>query len=141
MKKPLDLYSYIVAEESHPDGAVIIKENSYGNWMYIILEGRAKIIKKIPRGEILIDYLEEGSIFGKTGLIGDVNTQRNTSLVSNGPVTLGVLDFQKLDKDWISLPPPLRSLLTCLIKKRREALSTVISMSVDLSSNLNKVKK
>ena len=89
----------------------------------------------------MVDYLEEGSIFGKTVLLGEVNTPRNTSLVSNGSVTLGVLDPQKLDRDWISLPPSLRSLLTCLIKKRREALSTVISMSVDLSDNINKKKR
>lgn len=141
MKMPLDFYSYIVAEESHPDGTVIIKEDSYGNWMYVILEGKAKVKKKTPKGEVLIDYLEEGSVFGTTGLFGDFNAQRNTSLVSDGPITLGVLDPKKLDNDWIALSPSLRSLLACLIKKRREALSTVISMSVDLYSKINKVRK
>lgn len=140
-KKPFDFYAYIVSEESHSDGKVIVEENSHGTWMYVILEGKATVKKKTAKGEVLIDYLEEGSVFGMSSILGDVNTQRNTSLIANGPVTLGVLDPHKLDKDWISLSPPLRSLLTCLIKKRREALSTVISMSVDLYSNINRVKK
>ena len=141
MKKPLDFYSYIVSEETHPDGTVIVKENSYGNWMYIILEGRAKVKKKTPKGEILIDYLEEGSVFGKTGLVfSNFEAQRNTSLIADGPVTLGVLDIKKLDNDWIALSSSLRSLLTCLIKKRQEALSTVISMSEDLYRKIKEVK-
>ena len=141
MEKPFFIfYSYIVAEETHPDGTVIVKENSYSNWMYIILEGRAKVKKKTPKGEILIDYLE-GSVFGKTGLVfSNFDAQRTTSLIADGPVTLGVLDIKKLDNDWIALSSSLRSLLTCLIKKRQEALSTVISMSEDLYSKIKDVK-
>ena len=89
----------------------------------------------------MIDYLEEGSVFGKTGLFSDSKAQRYASLVSDGPVTLGALDIQKLDQDWIALPPQLRSLITSLIKKRRDALGTLISMSVDLHSKINKVRK
>ncbi len=141
MKKPLDLYAYIISEESHPDGTVIIKEKTYGDWVYIILEGKAKVKKKTFKGEVLIDHLEEGSVFGKTSIFSEAEEQRYTSLVSDGPITLGVLDTQKLDKDWIALPPQLRSLINSLIKKRKDALSTFVSMSIDLHNKINKVKK
>ena len=141
MKKPLELYSYIVAEEAYPDGTVIIKENSYGKWMYVLLEGRAKIKKKTLKGEILIDYVEEGSVFGKVNLFGDSDTQRYASLVSDGPVTLGVLDTQKLEKDWNALTPQLRSLISSLIRKRQDAIGTLLSMSIDLNTKIKKIRK
>lgn len=141
MKKPSELDLYIVNEEVHPDGTVIIKENSYGKWLYILLEGRAKVKKKTPKGEILIDYLEAGSVIGKVGLFGDAETQRYASLVSDGPVTIGVLDSQKLEKDWNTLSPQLRSLISSLIKKRQDAIGTLVSMSIDLSTKINNVRK
>jgi CRP-like cAMP-binding protein len=141
MKKPLELYSYIVSEESYPDGTVIIKENSYGKWMYILLEGRAKIKKKTLKGEVLIDHLDEGSVFGKVSLFDNTDTQRYASLVSDGPVTLGVLDTQKLERDWNALTPQMRSLISSLIKKRQDAIGTLVSMSVDLNTKIKKLRK
>ncbi len=36
---------YMVSEERFSDKAVIIKEGSIGDWVYVILEGRVKIKK------------------------------------------------------------------------------------------------
>ena len=38
-----EVLGYIVSEESYADKAVIVKEGSVGDWVYVILKGRVKI--------------------------------------------------------------------------------------------------
>ena len=51
------LNSYIAEEMSYSNGDVIIEEGSQGSWIYVILEGSAKVKKRTPRGIVTIDTL------------------------------------------------------------------------------------
>jgi len=42
------LHSYVVGESTYSDGEVIIEEGSQGSWIYVILEGSAKVKKRTP---------------------------------------------------------------------------------------------
>jgi len=132
MNIPTQLEAYIAAEESYLDGAVIADENSHGDWMYILLEGRAKLKKKTPDGDMVIDRLKAGNIFGEMNLFDTSRSSRFATLVADGPVVVGVLDIRKLHQDWIALSPSLRALIVSLIRKRYEAVSTYVTMMLNL---------
>jgi len=130
MEIPAEFYEYVVSEESYDDGAVLIQENDNGNWMYVILEGRAKVKKKTKRGNVTIDTLKEGNIFGEMVLLQQGDNKRFATIVADGQVVIGGLDTQRLIQDWNSLTPFLKKLIGNLIKRRQEAASKLISMIV-----------
>ena len=43
------VHAYIASEEFYPNGSVIIEEGTVGDWVYVILEGSAKVRKKTPK--------------------------------------------------------------------------------------------
>jgi len=59
------LHSYIAEETTYSDGEVIIEEGSRGSWIYVILEGSAKVKKRTPKGMVTIDILREGGVSAK----------------------------------------------------------------------------
>jgi CRP-like cAMP-binding protein len=118
----------VVSEESYDDGAVLIHENDNGDWMYVILEGRAKVKKRAEKGNVTIDTLKEGNIFGEMVLLQQGDNKRFATVVADGPVVIGGLDTQRLIHDWNSLTPFLKKLIGNLIQRRQEAASKLISM-------------
>ena len=58
---PIDnfLYSYIAQEEEYDEGETIIGEGSKGDWIYLMLQGRAKVKKTTAKGRVTIETLLE----------------------------------------------------------------------------------
>ncbi len=131
MKLPSHFYEYLVNEEIHPDGTVIIQEGNSGDWIYVLLEGKAIVKKKTPRGDVVIDYLKKGNIMGEMVLLHGWKSKRFASVIADGPVTIGVIDTERLVQDWNSLSASLQKLISSLIKKRQEAVNKLISMSIN----------
>ena len=119
--------SYIVAEEDFPDQRVIIKENTPGDWVYVILEGQVKVKKSTPKGMITMAVLKKRSIFGEMALFDKAKRLRTATVVADGPVKLGVLDKERLGKEFESLSPQLRGLIKTLLS-RLEMMTKKASM-------------
>ena len=109
------LYTYVAKEEDFPDRSVIIEEDTAGNWIYVVLEGKVKITQKTPQGAVVINTLREGDIFGEMSFFGRGEISRTASVITDGPARLGLLDSDKLDKDYESLSPQLKELITTLM--------------------------
>lgn len=123
---------YIASEEVYPDKAVIIEEGSKGSWVYVILEGRVKVIKRTRKGVVTLDTLKEGDIFGEMVLLETGQEVRSASVVAtDGPIRLGVLDSQRLLKDYGTLSPQLRTLMRSLIRRLKEATDKVCNIVVE----------
>lgn len=122
---------YLSNEETYESGEIIIKEGITDNWVYIILEGQAKVTKRTDAGIVTIDKLKKGSIFGEMALLGKVQAGRSTSVVAaDDAITVGVLDFQQLLRDYESLSQALRSLITALIMRLEESNEKVATFVV-----------
>ena len=52
IKGPLVDYTYVVDEEGFYDGDEIVHEGNHGNWIWVILEGVAQIVKETPKGAL-----------------------------------------------------------------------------------------
>jgi CRP-like cAMP-binding protein len=113
------LYPYITQEEEYEKGETIIKEGSKGDWVYIILEGLVKIKKMTLKGQITIAPLTEGEIFGEATLWQAVQgaATRNVSIVAETRTRVGLLDTTLLLKEYESISPRLKSLISSLIQR------------------------
>ena len=122
---------YLANEETYESGEIIIKEGATDNWVYIILEGQAKVTKRTDAGIVRIDKLKKGAIFGEMALLGKVQAVRSASVVAaDGAIRVGILDFQQLLRDYESLSSALRSLITALIMRLEESNERIAAFAV-----------
>jgi CRP/FNR family cyclic AMP-dependent transcriptional regulator len=128
-----NLYSYMAKEEDYPNRAVIIEEGSTGYWIYVILEGKVRITQKTPQGAVTIDTLKEGDIFGEMAFFDRGESSRTASVIADGPVRLGLLDSDQLDKDYEALSPQLKELITTLIVRLKETTRQASTLSAEKS--------
>jgi len=124
------LFRYIVNEESYSDKAVIIQEGSSGNWVYVVLEGKVKVKKKTPKGLLTITTLKEGTVFGELLFLQMGGKKRTASVVADGPVTAGLLDMALLDKEYQSISPLLKDLISTLAGRLQESSARLVAMTV-----------
>jgi len=124
------VFVYIVSEESFSDKAVIIKEGSIGNWVYVILKGRVKIKKQTSGGLLIIDTLSEGDFVGKMAMLKQGNNTRTASAVADGPVVLGLLDSVRLAQEWEAQPTRIKKLISNLIQNLEEVTKKAADMII-----------
>jgi len=98
------VHAYVASEEFYPNDSVIIEEGTVGDWVYVILEGSAKVRKKTPKGLVTVDTLKEGDVFGEMGFLEGGKRLRSASVVASGDVWVGVLDGEKLTRDFEMIP-------------------------------------
>ncbi len=135
------VYGYVASEEVYPDKAVIIEEGSKGDWVYLILEGSAKVRKRTRKGVVTLDTLSEGDIFGEMVLLETGQELRSASVVAaGGLVRLGVLDSERLVKDYGTLSPQLRALMRSLIRRLKETTGSVCNAVVENAERVHPLK-
>lgn len=122
------VHAYIATEEFYSNGSVILEEGTVGDWVYVILEGSAKVRKKTPKGMVTIDTLNEGDMFGEMGFLEGGKRLRTASVIASGDVWVGVLDGEKLATDFNQIPANLRALIRSLVLKLRESTTKVCSL-------------
>jgi CRP/FNR family transcriptional regulator/CRP/FNR family cyclic AMP-dependent transcriptional regulator len=59
----------IDAEQTFEDGECIVSEGSLGRAMYIVAEGRVRIVKSSEGGDVTLGYIERGDFFGEMSLL------------------------------------------------------------------------
>ncbi len=128
---------YLSGEETYESGEIIIEEGSTGDWIYIILEGQAKVTKRTEAGILTLETLKKGAIFGEMALLGQSQERRSASVIAaDGPIKLGVLDFELLLRDYESLSQQLRSLIHTLVTRLKKSNERVAALVV--ATNLKK---
>jgi CRP-like cAMP-binding protein len=125
------VHAYVANEESYPDRSIVIEEGSVGNWMYVILEGKAKVKKRTSKGMMTLDTLKEGDVFGEMGLFQKGEWFRSASIVAaDGELRVGVLDTERLVREYDTLSPQLRGLTSSLIKRLKETTEKVCAIVI-----------
>lgn len=117
VKGPLPDYMYIVQEERFPDGAQIVQEGTYGNWIWVVLEGRVDITKETEQGPVPIARLGEGCFIGTLlSLLHGVN-RRTATATAVGDVHVGLLDTLRLSGEYASLSNLFKGVLLSLTSR------------------------
>ncbi|MBW2722597.1 MAG: cyclic nucleotide-binding domain-containing protein, partial [Deltaproteobacteria bacterium] len=113
------LYSYIRDEETHPDGTVIFEEGGFSDWVYVIIEGEVKVSKNTPKGKVTVAKLREGDFIGELEFLDMGKEARSATVAAVGPVKLGVLDRDKLRREYDSLSPDFRKIIRTVVQRLR----------------------
>jgi CRP-like cAMP-binding protein len=128
------VYGYVAKEEVYPNKAAILEEGSGGEWVYVILEGLAKVQKRTASGIVTLDTLKEGDIFGEMSLLAEGQGVRSAMIAAvDGPVRVGILDTERLIGDYESISPHLKSMLKTLVLRLKETTDKVCATVVELN--------
>jgi len=120
------------------DGEIIIQEDTWPYYAYILKEGRAKVLKNVGGKQVLIGLLTEGDIFGEIAFLG--KTKRAASVTADGDVIVEmiardtVMDF--IDK----LPRNVQTRL-CTMASDLTSITEIYSRLAVLLQNMNAEKK
>jgi len=128
IKGPLVDYSYVVDEESFYDGDEIVQEGNHGNWIWVILEGIAEIVKETPQGTISLLRIGDGAFLGSVASLLRADNVRSATVTAAGNVQLGMLDSQLMTSELAATPQDYREFIRALDIR----LKHVTSMIVDI---------
>ncbi len=118
----------ILEEEEYEDGDVILREGTSTDWIYIILAGQVRIQKSTPRGVVSITTLGEERVVGEMAFLEKGKVPRAASAVALGYVRLGVLDHDKLTKEYDSLSPVFKTLILTLVRRLRYVTDAAVRL-------------
>jgi CRP/FNR family cyclic AMP-dependent transcriptional regulator len=121
----------ILEEEVHNDGDVILKEGSSTDWIYIIMDGKVKIQKATQKGPVTITTLGEYHFVGEMAFLEKGKVPRAASAVASGKVRLGVLDQDRLTKEYDSLSPQFRKVILTLVRRLRYITDVVVRLAIE----------
>ena len=140
IKGPFVDYMYVVDEEEFFEGTEIINEGSYGNWMYVVLEGQVEISKQTEKGPIKILRLSDGAYVGSIASFLSEDTVRNTTVTAAGRVQLGMLDSQRLANEFAAMSAEMRAVVKSLDKRLKKITDNVALIHSD-SNGMGKILK
>jgi CRP-like cAMP-binding protein len=120
IKGPLADYMYVIDEEIFRDGVKIVTEGGHGNWIWVILEGMVEMTRETSRGTMNIARLGEGSFIGTTTSFVQRDYVRSATVSAVGDIQLGVLDTQRLHKEYGTLSSDFKSLVLSLDRRLRK---------------------
>ncbi len=128
VKRPVSNYGYVVNEEEIQAGEYIIKEGMHGNWISLVLEGSADIIKNTPKGEVRVCRLGSGSFVGNISSMLSKSSVRDASLIAATDTTLGVLDLQRIHSEFALVSREMRQLAISLDQRLKRLTDRVMEM-------------
>ena len=126
------IYAYIVKEQVVQPNFTIIKEGAKGDWLFAVLEGKVKVKKRTKKGLVTIDTLKEGAIIGEIPFLLKTQQLRTAFAISEGVVRLGILDKERLEKEYELLSPQLKSLIRTLVLRLKETTKKASLLAAEL---------
>ena len=89
------------------------------DWVYVIMEGQVKVTKNTSRGKVTVAKLGEGEFIGELEFLDMGKEPRSATVVAEGEVKLGVIDRDKLRREYDSLSPDFRKIIRTLVQRLR----------------------
>jgi len=117
----------LASEETYSDGQIIIKENSSGDWVYVVLSGSVEISKMIGDKKFVLEVLKEGETFGELSFIGGI--KRSATVTAIGETTVGTIDRNSLDQEFNKLSSDFRSILVAIVRRFKIMIDRVTDFS------------
>ena len=116
----------VAAYEKYQDGAVIFKDGSHGDWIYVVDEGQVEISKQFAERKIVIEVLKPGELFGELAYIG--NMERTATATAVGPTVVGLLDRDYFDREFNKLPANFQSMFKMVAVRLKHTTERIIDL-------------
>lgn len=99
-------------------GETIIEEGDEGSWAFVILSGRAKVLKETGTGEVTLAVMEAGQVFGEMSLIED--RPRSATIKAETNIKLRVINRQHFNELLKENPSTLVPIMKSLFERLRQ---------------------
>ncbi len=99
----------------YSDNQVIFCEDEPGDELYIIKEGKVKIVKYQENAELMLSVLKEGDIFGELAIVSE--KPRNATAISFGKTVLLPINLEALKKLIEQSPQILKRIYTAISQR------------------------
>jgi CRP-like cAMP-binding protein len=129
IKGPLVDYSYIVDEEGFYDGDEIVEEGNHGDWIWVILEGTAEIVKQTEKGPVQLLRIGDGAFLGSVAALIAGGRVRSATVKAVGNVQLGMLDSQLLTNELANVSADFKQLLASVDSRLRQVIEMVVKIT------------
>jgi CRP-like cAMP-binding protein len=131
IKGPLVDYTYVVDEEGFYDGDEIVHEGNHGNWIWVILEGAAQIVKETPRGDLKLLRIGDGAFLGSVASLLKGDNVRSATIMADGNVQLGMLDSQLMTSELANTSLDYRKFIESLDMRLKQVTAMTVDIFVD----------
>jgi CRP-like cAMP-binding protein len=128
IRGPLADYMYVIDEEGFRDGVKIVTEGGHGTWIWVILEGTVAMTRNTAKGTLNIAKLGEGSFIGTMTSFVQRDYARNSTVSAVGDIQLGVLDSERLNREYAALSPDFKALVLSLDKRLRKITDKTVEL-------------
>ena len=104
-------YSYVVEEEIFSPGQNIVEEGNHGNWICVILDGYADVVKDTKKGPLTLCRIGPGALIGDIAIVLKKENVRRATVLAVDEVTLGVLDLERIHRELALMSSGLQGVL------------------------------
>jgi signal-transduction protein with cAMP-binding, CBS, and nucleotidyltransferase domain len=133
---PVD-YLHVVDEESFERGQAIVEQGRFGNWIWVILDGTADVVRHTASGKHTVARLGPGAFIGSVSTLISPNHNRRASVIARESVLLGVVDTQRLIAEYERMTPEFRKVLWGLNDRFHRITDRAVQMQTGNFSTKN----
>jgi CRP-like cAMP-binding protein len=120
---------YLSDEETYADGDVIFEEGNFSDWVYVIIEGQVKLTRNTPKGRVTVGTLGEDDFIGELEFLDMGKEARLVTAIAVSDVKLGVVDRDKLRREYDSLSPDFRKIIRTQVQRVRRITHLAASLA------------
>ena len=126
----------IASEEQYQDGQIIFKEDSSGDWVYVILSGSVEISRTIQGQKFVLAELKEGEAFGELSFLGGI--KRSATAKAVGETNLGIIDRNAMDQEFNKLSSDFRAIIVAAVRRFKNMMDRACDFSTRKEERLLK---
>lgn len=120
------------------DGVIIIQEDTWPYYVFVLKDGKARVLKNIDGRQVFIGALTKGDIFGEMAFLG--KTKRTVSVIADGDVTVEMITKDVFMNYVDKLPRNVRTRL-CTMASSLTGITEIYSRLVALLQGMNVERK
>ena len=120
------------------DGEIIIQEDTWPYYVYVLKDGKARVLKNVGGKQVLIGALTKGDIFGEIAFLG--KTKRAASVIADGDVIVEMITKDAFMNFVDKLPRNVRTRLYTMASDLT-GITEIYSRLVALLQDMNAEKK
>lgn len=106
----------------YPEGTTIVAQDDPGRTLYVVLEGRVRVVRHAEEAAVPLAEFGPGEFFGEMALLEDA--PRSADVIALAPTTCALLGWEVFHRDLLGTPAVATALLAGLSRRLR-ALSAL----------------
>jgi CRP-like cAMP-binding protein len=119
----MSTHSRFIERRVYYAGDVIFQEGSTGEKAYLILKGQVRVSVAAPSGEILLNTLGAGEIFGEMAMVD--SAPRAATITAESETLVAYITRPIFDQKLAQSDPLIRALLRILVRNLRQATARI----------------